>query len=198
VTGSWTNQAVSGLAFTFVLFLWPAPVGAEAHQFGKKTYTYKMADKLPIQADVYRAGDAKVRPVLVWIHGGALIVGNRHGVPRNLVDLCRQEGYVLVSLDYRLAPEVKLPAIIADLKDALSWVRVKGPGLFHADPDRIVVAGGSAGGYLTMMTGICVEPARLLALRPSGSIRCRPVALQNRSHNKRRIEPLCAACQQKP
>jgi acetyl esterase/lipase len=96
--------------------------------------------------------------VLVWIHGGALIVGDRTGVPKNLLDLCQERDYVLVSIDYRLAPEVKLPAIIADIKDALAWVREKGPKLFHGDPERIVVAGGSAGGYLTMMTGICVEP----------------------------------------
>jgi acetyl esterase/lipase len=85
-------------------------------------------------------------------------MGNRHGVPRRLVEVCRDEGFVLVSLDYRLAPEVKLPAIIEDVKDAFRWIRRDGPRLFHIDPDKIVVSGGSAGGYLTMMTGICVEP----------------------------------------
>jgi acetyl esterase/lipase len=122
------------------------------------TYTYKTVDGLAIQADVYRPGDDRVRPVVVWIHGGALIMGNRDGVPGNLLTLCRQEGYVLVSIDYRLAPEVKLPAIIADVTDAMRWVHGKGPGLFHADPDRIVVTGGSAGGYLTMMVGVRVKP----------------------------------------
>jgi acetyl esterase/lipase len=135
-----------------------APASPREHPFAKKTYTYKVVRGVRIQADVYRTQHAKVRPVLVWIHGGALIVGNRHGVPRDLVELARREGYALVSLDYRLAPEVKLPAIIADIKDAFTWIRAKGPGLLHVDPDRLVVAGGSAGGYLTMMTGICVKP----------------------------------------
>jgi acetyl esterase/lipase len=63
-----------------------------------------------------------------------------------------------VSFDYRLAPEVKLPAIIKDVRDAFRWLRERGPGLFHADPDRLVVTGGSAGGYLTLMTGFCVQP----------------------------------------
>jgi acetyl esterase/lipase len=72
--------------------------------------------------------------------------------------MCRSEGFVLVSLDYRLAPEVKLPAIIEDIQDAFRWLREQGPKLLRIDPKRIVVAGGSAGGYLTLMTGICVKP----------------------------------------
>ncbi len=111
-----------------------------------------------IEADVYRTKDAAIRPVVVWIHGGALITGNKASVPKNLVDLCRFEGYALVSLDYRLAPEVKLPAIIADIEDAFKWLRGEAPKLCQLDPDRIVVTGGSAGGYLTLMTGICVKP----------------------------------------
>jgi len=145
--------------FIFVLgFIVPVAVWADEPAFEKKTYEYKKAEAVAVHADVYRAANMKVRPVVVWIHGGALIVGSRHDVPANILKLCRQEGYILVSIDYRLAPEVKLPAIIADLKDAFAWIRDKGPQLFHASPDKIVVTGGSAGGYLTMMTGICVQP----------------------------------------
>jgi acetyl esterase/lipase len=131
---------------------------AEEPAFTKTTYTYKTVGPTKIQADVYRADDTKVRPVVVWIHGGALIVGSRASVPHQLLDLCRQEGYALVSIDYRLAPEVKLPAIIDDLRDAFGWLRELGQRQAHLDPDRMVVTGGSAGGYLTMMTGIRVTP----------------------------------------
>jgi len=147
------------IAAASCLFLWIA-AGRSGGQpeFRKKTHVFKTVDGVKVHADVYRSAGTKARPVLVWIHGGALIVGDRTGVPKNLLDLCKERDYILVSIDYRLAPEVKIPDIIADVKDALAWVREKGPKLFHADPERIVVAGGSAGGYLTMMTGICVTP----------------------------------------
>jgi acetyl esterase/lipase len=124
----------------------------------KQTQTFKSVGDLKIQADVYRADDAKVRPVVVWIHGGALIMGNRKSVPRNLLDLCRDEGYALVSIDYRLAPEVKLPEIIADVEDAFRWLRGDGAKECRLDTDRMIVTGGSAGGYLTLMTGVVVRP----------------------------------------
>jgi acetyl esterase/lipase len=125
---------------------------------GKQTFTYKTVDKCEIKADVYGASEKEVRPVVIWIHGGALIMGQRGGIDRTLNDLLLKAGYVVVSVDYRLAPETKLPGILEDLQDACRWVREKGPKLFHIDPQKIVVMGGSAGGYLTQTTGYRVEP----------------------------------------
>jgi acetyl esterase/lipase len=134
------------------------PARAADPPLPKQTHTFKTVGDLKIQADVYRADDATVRPVVVWIHGGALISGSRKSVPRNLLDLCRDEGYALVSIDYRLAPEVKLPEIISDVQDAFRWLRGDGARKCHLDGGRVVVTGGSAGGYLTLMTGVVVRP----------------------------------------
>lgn len=117
------------------------------------TYTFKTVGAVKVQADVYWAADEAVRPVVVWIHGGALILGNRKSVPKNLLDLCRDEGYALVSIDYRLTPEVKLREIVSDLEAAWNWVRGDGARACHLDARRIVVTGGSAGGYLTLLSG---------------------------------------------
>jgi acetyl esterase/lipase len=143
------------LATTGLLMIASLPAQAEVR---KQTHTYKKVDKLEIKADVYREDDTRKRPVVVWIHGGALIMGNREGVPKRLKDAVLEAGYVLVSIDYRLAPETQLPGVIADVEDAIKWVHEKGPKLFHADPDRIAVAGGSAGGYLTLVTGHRAKP----------------------------------------
>ena len=85
-------------------------------------------------------------------------MGSRAGVPKQLQELAKEQRFVLVSLDYRLAPEAKLPEVIADLNDGLKWVRESGPELFDADPSRLVVAGASAGGYLALMSGMAKNP----------------------------------------
>ena len=141
-----------------LLSLVAAPALSQQASFGKKTYVYKTVGTIDIEADVYRADNDDVQPVLMWIHGGALIVGSRVWGNRPLMELCEAEGCTFVSIDYRLAPEAKLPEIAQDLEDAVAWIREKGPELFHADPVRLVVAGASAGGYLTMLSGIRVDP----------------------------------------
>ena len=125
----------------------------DAAPFSKTEFTYKTVDSLKIKADVYRHEDTTQSPVIVWLHGGALIIGSRAGVPKQLRELAEKQHFVLVSLDYRLAPEAQLPEIIEDLRDGLAWIRTSGPELFHADPSRMVVAGASAGGYLALMSG---------------------------------------------
>ena len=126
--------------------------------FSKETYTYKIVDKHKIKADVYKGFEEGVQPVILWIHGGALIVGTREWINNEFLNKWIEEGYTVVSIDYRLAPETKLEFIIEDIEDAYYWIRNKGPGLFNIDPDRIGVSGGSAGGYLTLMTGFRVKP----------------------------------------
>ena len=122
-------------------------VCAHAHaEWQKVTYNYKTVGDLQIKADVYRESGDGVQPVVVWIHGGALITGHRESVPQWLLDASRERNWTVVSIDYRLAPETQLPQIIQDVEDAFRWIGEKGPSLFHADPARIAVAGNSAGG----------------------------------------------------
>lgn len=93
----------------------------------------------------------------MWIHGGALMFGSRMGLPPFAPDL-EAAGFVIVSIDYRLAPESRLPDILDDVTDAYAWICEKGPELFGADPHRVAVAGGSAGGYLTLTLGYRAHP----------------------------------------
>jgi acetyl esterase/lipase len=137
------------------LFLTPALLFAQPP---KHTYTYKTAGDCKIQADVYRAPGDAVRPVILWIHGGALIMGNRTWINPQQLEKYLSAGYNVVSIDYRLAPQAKLQAILDDLRDAYRWVRESGPDLFRADPNRIAVIGHSAGGYLTLMAGFQLHP----------------------------------------
>ena len=156
-----SRMALSG-ALIISLFSMTAVFGAEVR---KTTLTYKKVGNLEILADIYRDESDQIQPVLVWIHGGALISGNREGIDRRFRKEFSGNGVILVSIDYRLAPETQLPEIIADIEDAFRFIRERGPKLFHADPSRIAVAGGSAGGYLTLTAGFRVQP-RPVALVP--------------------------------
>jgi acetyl esterase/lipase len=135
-----------------------AASGTNGAGFSKATYCYKQVGDCKIQADVYRVDGSSGRPALVWIHGGALIVGNRAGPHPAQLRRYLDAGFNLISIDYRLAPETKLPLIIEDLRDAFGWIRLHGAELAGIDRDRIAVVGHSAGGYLALMSGFCVEP----------------------------------------
>lgn len=123
------------------------------------TYVYKTVGACPIKADVYRLATTPTpSAALVYVHGGALINGSRQSIHTWQLARYLAAGYTVIAIDYRLAPESKLPAIIDDLRDALRWIRTAGATLFQIDPERLAVVGHSAGGYLTLMAGCAVTP----------------------------------------
>jgi acetyl esterase/lipase len=137
-----------------------------------QTFVYKALPGCQIKADVYGASEGRSKPAAVWIHGGALIMGSRKLAPNaGLLRSLLEAGFAVVSIDYRLAPETKLAGIIEDVQDAFHWIRTSA-GKLHVEADRVVVCGGSAGGYLTLMTGFCIKPrpAALVAYWGYGDI----------------------------
>ena len=122
------------------------------------TYTYKKVGDLQIKLDVHWVDDGVTRPVLVWLHGGALMMGYRATIDGRVSKAVLKAGYTIVSIDYRLTPETKIPDLIQDVEDAFQWVYSEGPDLFNADVSRLAVAGASAGGYLTLTAGFRIKP----------------------------------------
>lgn len=131
-----------------------------------QTFTYKTVADLEIQADVYRPKGDGIHPVAIWIHGGGLILGSRSWTNLRLRKFLIDAGYIMVSVDYRVAPETKLPEIVSDVEDACAWVHAEGPDLFGADTTRTAVMGSSAGGYLALMMGYRakLKPAAVVSL----------------------------------
>jgi len=107
----------------------------------------------PIRARVYRPRDGERLPAVVYYHGGGFVLGSvetHDHVCRRLANL---SGAVVVSVDYRLAPEHKFPAAVEDAYDAAKWVADNYDKL-GVDNGKIAVAGDSAGGNLAAVTAI--------------------------------------------
>ncbi|HET7580603.1 MAG TPA: alpha/beta hydrolase, partial [Bacillales bacterium] len=103
-------------------------------------------EDIPVR--IYSPEGTGPHPALVFFHGGGWVIGNvdtHDNVCRALTNLA---GCVVVSVDYRLAPEAKFPAAVEDCYAATQWV-FEHPAEFNVDASRLAVAGDSAGGNLT-------------------------------------------------
>jgi acetyl esterase/lipase len=118
----------------------------------KTTIVYKKDIHFEIKADFYPVAQ-KSSPVLVYIHGGGLYWGSREDMKAEQIDFYLRAGFNVFSIDYRLAPETKLPEIRDDIADALSWLEQDGIKQFDYNPEKIAVVGSSAGGYLALLSG---------------------------------------------
>ena len=86
-------------------------------------------------------------PLLMFFHGSGFVMCNLDTHDHTARSLCRGSGALVVSVDYRLAPENKFPAAVEDVLAATRWWRANGAAL-NADVTRVAVAGDSAGGNL--------------------------------------------------
>lgn len=91
-------------------------------------------------------------PVVVLVHGGGWRYGFRSEFAPMAVRLA-QRGYAAATISYRLAGEAQYPAAIHDVRAAVRWVRAHA-GEYHLDPQRIALAGGSAGGQIASLAGV--------------------------------------------
>lgn len=110
------------------------------------------AEGIPVR--IYRPSDADNLPSIVFYHGGGWVIGDleTHDAPcRMLAQACNA---VVVAVDYRLAPEAKFPGPVNDAYTALEWVASNAQAL-HIDPNKMAVAGDSAGANLA--TVMCIK-----------------------------------------
>jgi acetyl esterase/lipase len=92
-------------------------------------------------------------PVIVYFHGGAWTFGDKREQGRPMLHEFVSRGWVVVTSNYRLAPSDLWPSHIVDAKRVLGWTK-KNIANYGGDPDRIVVAGGSAGGHLASLLAL--------------------------------------------
>ena len=115
------------------------------------------AGDIPVR--VYRPAAAPLgdpRPILVWFHGGGWVIGDLDTADVTCRALANATGAIVVSVDYRLAPEHRFPAAVDDCVAALEWVIAHGDEL-GGDPSRIAVGGDSAGGNLAAVVSLAAR-----------------------------------------
>ena len=107
-----------------------------------------------LKLDVYRSRARRERcPVLLQIHGGGWIVGDKNTQGLPLMTRLAAHGWVCVAASYRLSPKATFPDHLIDVKAAIRWIREHGAE-YGADPDFLVISGGSAGGHLAALAAL--------------------------------------------
>jgi acetyl esterase/lipase len=111
--------------------------------------------------DLYLASDTTRKShVIISIHGGAFKFGDKADDQVAPMLEALKKGYAVVSVNYRLSQEAKFPAQIQDIKAAIRWVKANAEK-YHFDKNKIVLWGGSAGGYLSALAGVSNDVAAL-------------------------------------
>lgn len=118
-----------------------------------------------VKARIYKDDDRADLPVLVYFHGGGWVVCSVDGYDYLARLLCRETGALVISVDYRLAPENPFPAGVEDCYGCALWVSRNARSL-GGDPGKLMVCGDSAGGNLAAVV------ARMAAEKKEPEIAC--------------------------
>lgn len=129
------------------------PLAGEPEEVGKVVNQTIPGPGGEIPVRIYTPHGEGPFPALVYYHGGGWVIGDLDGVDVPCRLLTNRANCVVVSVDYRLAPEHKFPAAVDDAYAAAKWV-VENASSIQVDPARVAVGGDSAGGNLAAVTAL--------------------------------------------
>lgn len=112
------------------------------------------AGGIPVRT--YHPPEADSPPILVYYHGGGHVIGSLDSHDNVCAALCNRSEAVVISVDYRLAPEHPFPAALEDAYAAARWATVHGEAI-GGDPSRVAVGGDSAGGNLAAAVSLMAD-----------------------------------------
>ena len=109
-------------------------------------------ENVAMKMDILKPQSKTSLPAIVYVTGGGFINANKDNGIQLRMHLA-EAGYVVASIEYRVAPTAVFPQPLEDVKASIRYLRANAKK-FNIDPDRIGIVGGSAGGYLTAMAGV--------------------------------------------
>jgi acetyl esterase len=124
----------------------PLVANAAAGLYKSSDVAYGRHDRHKV--DIFRTSDSAVKPIVIFVHGGAFTRGAKSvngAIYDNLPAWFAWHGFVAFNMEYRLAPEARYPAGALDLRDCVDWIGENAEA-HGGDPSRIVLIGHSAGG----------------------------------------------------
>lgn len=127
---------------------------------------YGEADGQKLTMDYYAPKGPGVHPIAIIIHGGGYQRGDsKSGSEAYCADFLAPAGYAVFSINYRLAPKYPYPYMVYDVERAIRYLRHNARN-WDADPAKIALVGGSAGGFLSNMAGLVGAPGEPHAADP--------------------------------
>ncbi len=159
-----------------MLIAWPAPERrapvwkALKHRRNLYRSGVRYGDHPDLVLDVWRRQDLPdgPAPVLLFVPGGAWVHGSRMLQGYAILSHLASQGWVCLSIDYRVAPHQRWPQHIRDVKAAIAWARAN-VDRFGGDRDFVAIAGCSAGGHLAALAGLTVDDPEYQSHLPGGS-----------------------------
>jgi len=121
----------------------------------ERNIRYCTMQNVPLKMDIYYPKTGKKPfPVVVYIHGGGWVEGTKDSVPEYVdVNALQELGFLTASIEYRLAPQYKFPAMIEDARCAVRFLRAHALE-YNIDPARFGAIGDSAGGHIVSLLGL--------------------------------------------
>jgi len=142
---------LSALFLLIVPTVQSAPDGYRLH----RDLTYSIRGNLSLKADVYMPAKPGRYPGIITLHSGSWSRGSKARMSP-LAALLSENGFVVMNINYRLAPKYKFPAALIDARSALAWFR-SNAYRFGLDKNRIAIYGYSAGAHLALMLALSTE-----------------------------------------
>jgi acetyl esterase/lipase len=150
----WNWVLACALAAVTLASVEARPLRAEGEIVLEKGVEYANPDNQHLQLDIARPDGAGPYPAVIYIHGGGFVKGTRES--DRLIKKLAENGYVAVTITYRLTPQYQFPAAVNDSKAAVRWLRANA-AKYRVDPERIGATGASAGGNLAQFLGVTAD-----------------------------------------